>query len=271
MQPLLKEVERKIGRLKKRMGIIQRSPYENIYYCCTQKTASQWFAAVFEDYSCYQYMGLDVYRYAKLGLKEACLNEAIPKRTIGTHLYISYPTYLNIPKPANYKTFFILRDPRDVVVSFYFSAKYSHGLVEPITTWRPHLQKLDFHEGLKFMIDAMKDVGYFEVQRSWTAADVDKKNVKIFRYEDLANDNQLFLKNLFDYLNIKIPEDVFIALCDRHKFENKSGGRNLGEENLNHHYRKGASGDWINHFDSSLQTYFKEVTKDLVEILGYSE
>ena len=67
-----------------------------------------------------------------------------------------------------------------------------------------------------------------------------------------------------------MPENEFLSLSDRHQFEKKSGGRSLGDENLYHHYRKGTSGDWINHFDDSTQTYFKEVTKDLLELLGYS-
>jgi Sulfotransferase domain len=38
-----------------------------------------------------------------------------------------------------------------------------------------------------------------------------------------------------------------------------------------HHYRKGVAGDWQNYFDSSLRRHFREVTGDLLDVLGYPD
>ena len=254
-----------------RLEIIKHSPYENIYYCCTQKTASQWFRSIFNDPIVYKYTGLVTYPYVQLGLKYASFKSALPKGTIGTHLYVNYPTYLSIPKPVNYKTFFVLRDPRDAVISWYFSAKYSHILVSIIPELRRDLEQLNFSDGLKYMINRLEEFGYFEAQRSWINVDRDKQNIFIFRYEDLVGNNNSFLRKLFSYLNIEMPEDEFTALWDRNKFEQITRGRAQGEENINSHYRKGISGDWKNYFDDSTLNYFKQVTRDLVEVLGYLE
>ncbi|MGK7899288.1 MAG: tetratricopeptide repeat protein [Xenococcus sp. (in: cyanobacteria)] len=253
------------------LEIIKHSPYDNIYYCCTQKTASQWFKSVFNDPAVYQYTGLVTRPYVQLGLRYASFNQALPQGTIGTHLYIDYPTYLSIPKPESYKTFFVLRDPRDAVVSWYFSAKYSHNLISVIPELRRDLAQLNLSDGLKYIIDRLEEFSYFKAQRSWLTIDDYQPNIAIFRYEDLVSSNNSFIRKLFRYLNIEIPEEELTALCEKHKFENITKGRTQGEENINSHYRKGISGDWKNYFDSSTLNYFQQVTGDLVEILGYTE
>lgn len=263
----------RLYRLYKRARVIRRSPYENIYYCCTQKTASQWLKEVFSDFTVYKYTGLEVFPFTQvvLPLQDARFDGPLPKRTIGTHLYIDYATYQSIPKPDKYKTFFILRDPRDIVVSWYFSIRYSHSLIDGILEYRNELEKLGVNEGLKYSIDKLDDVGLFSLQRSWINISEDCEKVNIFRHEDLASDNPPFLKHLFDYLNIIMPDKEFIALCDRHRFQRYSGDRKQGAEDPKSHYRKGVSADWRNYFDSSTMTYFRQVTRDLLEVLEYQE
>ncbi len=68
-----------------------------------------------------------------------------------------------------------------------------------------------------------------------------------------------------------MPEEELVALYDQNSFKKITGGRNQGVEDQNAHYRKGISGDWRNYFDESLITYFREVTRDLLEVLGYEE
>ncbi len=99
----------------------------------------------------------------------------------------------------------------------------------------------------------------------------DREHIEIFRFEDLASDERLFLRRLFDHLDIAMPEREFSALCEQHTFEKHSRGRSQGEEDRYSHYRKGIVGDWRNHFDPSTLAYFKQVTQDLLRVLGYSE
>ena len=101
------------------LGVSHRSAYDNIFHCCVQKTASQWFKSVFCDEIFYQNTGLAAESYSKVGLRQDTY-DAVPLRKVATPLYISYANYLELPKPKAYKTFFVTRDPRDIVVSFYF-------------------------------------------------------------------------------------------------------------------------------------------------------
>lgn len=207
-------------KLYKRLRVVRRSPYENIYYCCTQKTASQWFNVVFSDPIVHKYTGLDVFPFDQVvdRLQDARFYGPFPKYTIGSHLYIDYPTYLTIPKPAKYRTFFILRDPRDIVVSWYFSVRYSHPIIGKLPKFRNDLENLSLSEGLKYSIDKIGEAGLFDAQRSWMHVSEDRENIRIFRYEDFVRDDCSFLKQLFDYLDIEMPEKDFsiqrrISVC----------------------------------------------------------
>jgi hypothetical protein len=253
------------------LQVIERSPYQNIYYCCTQRTGSQWFKKILRDPVFYQYTGLKVSKYGELGLRQAKFDGPFPEGTVATHLYIGYPTYLSIPKPKCYRSFFILRDPRDVSVSWYFAARYSHGALDPIPRLRRDLRKLSLQDGLKYSIDSLEEFGLFWAQRSWMNLNQDRDRIKIFRYEDFSRDNRKFLEDLMAYMGVAMPEDVFAALYQRHAFKQVTGGREAGVEDQHDHDRKGISGDWRNYFDDSLRVYFREVTGDLLDVLGYQD
>jgi hypothetical protein len=120
-----------------------------------------------------------------------------------------------------------------------------------------------------YMMDCLNEFGLFAAQRSWMQS-AREQNIQLFRYEDLANDNFGFLKQLLEYLEVTLSDQELIDLYNRHKFENKAKGRAQGEENINSHYRKGLAGDWKNYFDDALTAHFSYITGDLVERLGYS-
>jgi hypothetical protein len=256
--------------LYKRSKVRQRSPSDNIYHCCTQKTASQWFRAIFNDPAFYAHTGLEIEPYRELGLRQAAFDGPFPKRKIVTALYISYPTYLSIEKPKNYKTFFVLRDPRDTVVSWYFHGKNSQSTIAPMPELKRNLTRLDLRDGLKYMIDKLEEFGSFEAQRSWLEVE-SRPDIQLFRYEDLSGDNPGFLRRLFRYLDVDMPEEDFRALTSRHTFKKHSGGRDQGEEDQFAHSRKGIVGDWKNYFDDDVIEHFRNVTGDTLELLGYED
>jgi hypothetical protein len=255
--------------------LVARSRFDNVFHCCTQKTASQWFRNVFNDPIFTDHTGLETVAYIALGLRYAHLEGAFPRGSVVVHLYVDYPTYLAVPKPDSYRTFFMLRDPRDIVVSWYFHARNAHAKPRNATDWegpmddmREMLGRLSQQDGMRYMIDQVAGFGTFEAQRSWLDAAKDP-HVKLLRYEDLAADNRVFLKDLLDYLEVPIPEPALDRLDAHTSFQHLAGGRKQGEERKSEHYRKGVAGDWRNHFDDGVQRHFREVTGDLVEVLGY--
>jgi hypothetical protein len=216
-----------IWRRVKQGRVVAALPYNNIYHCCTQKTASMWFKRVFADPITHKYTGLDIFplewresRYFHIAedLREISFSRPLPDKTVGVNLYIHYPTFLAIPKAASYKAFFVFRDPRDIVVSWYFSARYTHSPLTPIVRIRHDLAGLGPKEGLLYAIDYLDRVGLFEAQRSWALAPPQNHTFRPFYYEDLARDNVVFLQDLFAFLGIHLPQNAFQQLVERHRF-----------------------------------------------------
>lgn len=274
--------------LKKKWSY-DRLVYHNIYFCCTQKTASQWLKRFLKDDIIQRYLCFNVYDYKEyreeflkidfpMGIplvevsnkvyKGHKISIPLPNHTIGATLYIGYKTYKSIPKPANYKTFFIMRDPRDIIVSWYFSTLYSHKETPDIKKHRKVLPELGLTDGFKYAIDFLIEIGLFEGQISWTSADL-QENERIFYYHDLANSYDQFLIDLLNFLEIKIPKGKFALLQEKHKFEKYSNGRIPGEEDLFSHYRKGIVGDWENYFSDEIKAYFMNKLGDILERLKY--
>ena len=183
-------------------------------------------------------------------------------------IHASYESYLRIPKPESYRSFYTLRDSRDIVVSPYFVSRrdaarnpqsdYSRQMANPDT-------------GLPLMIDQLEQMALFAALRSWAEAAADER-VLVLRFEDLIGPRQFqFFQQLLAHCDIAMPAETLKALLAAHSFETLSGGRKPGQEDVNAHYRKGVAGDWRNHLTGQRLDHFHAVTGDLVTLLGYEE
>jgi hypothetical protein len=87
-----------------------------------------------KDETTFRYSGLDNFVYQREWMDgwdprpydERYFSDPFPEYTAAIRLYWDYSCFQHLPKPDNYRTFFVLRDPRDVVVSWYFSIKNTH-------------------------------------------------------------------------------------------------------------------------------------------------
>ena len=88
-------------------------------------------------------------------------------------------------------------------------------------------------------------------------------------FEELtAPENRDVFRKLFDHCDIRLPEKMMGSLLNAYSFRRLSK-RNLGEENVMSHYRKGTSGDWHNYFDRHISKEFERLAGDLVIRMGY--
>jgi hypothetical protein len=224
----------------------------------------------------YQHTGLKIYTPNKdyIGLKNRHeLVNPFPRYTIVSPLYIKYEEFQKMPKPEKYKAFWVMRDPRDLVISRYFSMKYSHAILnEQMAEERKMLQKMNDEEGIYYFIEAIKgrNAVQYSALTSWLKAK-DDKNVMLCRYEDLVGPNQIetFMK-IFKHCDIIIDREVLSNLLDKYSFKSLSG-RPQGIEDVKSHYRKGIPGDWKNYFTEGHKRLFKEIAGNLLIDLGYEK
>lgn len=254
-----------------------RSCAENVYHCCVWKTASQWIRNIFSATDVYRYSGLLPYAYEQhegrdyRTLQQRTFERPFPLGRIITPLYINYDSFSAMPKPNNYRAFFVVRDPRDLVVSHYFSSRYSHLENPGVLEERARLADLPEKEGMIVHMQYMSERGIFAALRSWLDSTTGNSWVRVFRFEDLVGADQLrWVKELMDHCDIRIPEANLEAILARLSFERLSGGRKRGEENKYHKYRSGTHGDWQKYFDEQVTTAFSELVGDLPQALGYA-
>jgi hypothetical protein len=254
------------------------APASRIFHCCVHKTASQWIRRVLSDARVYRASGLRPFNYQLAWMKgaetrkltERRFDRTFPRKTIVTPVYGDYECFASIPGNEDARAFFVMRDPRDIVVSWYFSVRNSHGLMGDIGERRKRLRQLGRRDGLLVAMEYLSDFGLFESLRSWKHFGNTDERVVMLRFEDLtgAHSEQVF-ESLFRHLGISIEAADLPGLLKDHSFERLTG-RARGDEDAYHHYRKGVHGDWRNHFDTEVQDRFRNLTGDLVETLGYT-
>ncbi len=250
----------------------------NIYHCCVYKTGSQWLRQVLDHRLVRKSSGMDCYRYEDYlpnnvdprKITERFFDEPFPENKILTPLFISFPCFQSIPKPANYKAFFVVRDPRDIIVSWYFSALYSHKETQNISRIRNMLESMTLEEGLLHGVRSLNRAGGpFEALKSWSQAFELDNQVALFKFEDLTGSEQRqAITKLLNHCDIEMSDRKINTVLRDLSFKRLSG-RKQGAEDAKSHYRKGISGDWVNYFTPQVEAKFMSTTGSLLEQLGY--
>ena len=198
----------------------------------------------------------------------------------------------------------VVRDPRDMIVSGYYSHLNSH----PTDRWpeldgyRQELQNLDLSDGLireiSFSSQFIKPIqdwnynqeGVLELKFESVTTQQFECWFQIFQHLGLFEDERLVgsdeaIRNLKVVMN-QCSRKVFNrSICSATKvdpltlmnavyindFKFKSQGRGKGIVDNSSHYRKGTSGDWKSHFNRRHGELFLEQYGDLLIRLSYEE
>jgi len=185
----------------------------------------------------------------------------------------------------NVRAFHVVRDPRDIIVSAY----YSHLKTHPTHAWpelvayRKELENLDKHNGLLREISFREE--QFAEMASWPIASA-TENILEVKMENLTANPYDGVLEIFEFLGLshsqafsprsrakhllskvvrkiesklslelpiarleQIPPELILGIVWQYGFKRISGGRKTGEVDENSHYRKGIAGDWVNELD----------------------
>ena len=226
---------------------------------------------------------------------------------ISTDLLILTNASLGSLQKLNYsRGFHIIRDPRDVVVSSYFSHLYSHktNIWKELIAHRLFLESLDFDEGLTHEFTTCRKQ-QFEDMTQWNYSN---PNVLEIKFENMIKDPQTVWVSILDHLEITTETNPILSnilllhnklinsiamrsqlslikkmyikngltqkqiqtTLKNNSFENLAGNPR-GLEDIQNHYRKGISGDWRNYFTDTHKHLFKEQWGELLIHLGYEQ
>jgi lipopolysaccharide transport system ATP-binding protein len=169
-------------------------------------------------------------------------------------------------RKSPYRSFVVIRDLRDTLISFYFSLRKSHVLItDYMARVRQELESSSEEDGMVYMISEVLPTSA-RIQATW----INVPDVLLLRYEDILGNEYSFFEQLVDYCQIKVSREKLHALVESSIFET-STGRKRGEEDINAHLRKGISGDWRNYFTENIKTEFKKHYGKLLIDTGYEK
>jgi hypothetical protein len=249
------------GFMTERFG--RERPLRNIYGVSMQKAGSQWAKALFEHELVVEATGLATFPQAVFDGRG--FRNRFPAHCFA-HLYLSYPEYTAIHKRAPYRTFYIARDPRDIVVSWYFSVRDTHRVFGPIAELRDRLTSLPFSEGLLFSMRELAPL--LNGMRTWV--DVAEPEVAFFRLEDIRDRPEPEVRRLLSHCRVELGGQALARVVQetsRDALRSKDLARRAtGEES---HYRREPSAH-EKRFDDVHHETFRQLTGDLIERLGYA-
>jgi hypothetical protein len=264
---------------RRRLFVRERSQFVHVFHACLHKSASQWIRGLLADLRTFRYSGLTVYSYEQdlpggfdpRRIVDRRLEDPFPPHTFITPLYVDYDNFRRAAKAEPWRAFFVMRDPRDLVVSWYFSMKHSHRPVpsDALFEVRRRLNAVDAVEGLAHCLRLLGDSGTFLAMESWLDAAPGDQRILLLKYEDLVGEAQAdWFERLFVHGDVRMPRPVQADLLRDHSFE-RLAGRTRGREDAQSHYRKGVAGDWRRHLTAAHEALLEQYAGAALRKAGY--
>jgi sulfotransferase family protein len=161
-----------------------------------------------------------------------------------------------------------LRDPKDVLVSQYFSWKKTHeNNSQIILKARAKLNELSQKRGQRYLVQK-RLVPYCRAAGTWLPQ-IKAGRVILLKYEDLLSDFAGAMGPALAAAGFPLDAAGLAELEAKYSFSSVTR-RAPGTEDTSNHYRKGIAGDWQNHFDARLSVLFDDRYGPLCDALGYA-
>jgi len=177
----------------------------------------------------------------------------------------SFPYHFAIPGFASGRTILLVRDPRDMVVSLYFSLAHSHtkpgqaasdSLLKTFNERRQQAQEQDIDS---FVLSKTRAVqNYFaSIERN-----LDGIDHKCWRYEDIIFDKERWTNEMLDYLELSVPQKMVRTIVARNDIKPST-------EASTEHIRKVTPGDHKDKLNSGTIEKLNQALAPILRRYGY--
>lgn len=172
------------------------------------------------------------------------------------HLYGPQRQMLDFPGRAGFRHILFLRDPRDVLVSSYYSRAFTHALPKNDTTRQDFLvhRERTIAMGLDAYVQQMAGDWLLPLYTDYGDLRRTAESCLYLKYDDYLNDQEGFIRSICDFMQITLPEATLATLAG------SAQPVTAGAPELRHK-RSGRSGQW----KSELRA---QTAQDLTEMLA---
>lgn len=163
----------------------------------------------------------------------------------------------------------IMRDPRDTLVSMYFSHRSSHALIhKEIERDRIALADLDVQEGLDYLL--RESVFFRRIARELEDWPAENRNFYETTFERLTADPGAEFAAMLSFLDLAVDSEHLDRILQRNSFSalRTEWATRHPDAEVNH-YRRGKAGDWRVHLVGDVKEKFRERYGPLLVKLGY--
>jgi len=162
--------------------------------------------------------------------------------------------------PPISKTVTVIRDPRDILISGYYSHKKSHPVIEgmwkDLPVQRSVLLKLNKEEGLLSTIDFL-DYQFNNLKHLY------KSKVTFFMFEDIVDNPHKLVKNILNVWGMKATN--IKQVVDKFTLENLKLGKIKTPPFNSDHYRSGRPGEWKDVLSEKVLNKFHKKYPNLID------
>lgn len=188
-----------------------------------------------------------------LNAEEIC--ELFTKVGYGFYGFRSLPRYLQAVNLDEFKKIFLIRDPRDILVSHYFSMMKSHttppgAMGDRIKELREQTQSLGIDD---YVLE--KAPAFLSIFNSYE--NIKNSNHLTFKYENIVFSKSSWIADILSYLNLSLSAEQIEEIAAKHDLFPK-------KEDSNKHVRRVTPGD---HKDKLKATTIDKLNKVFEHIL----
>ena len=170
-----------------------------------------------------------------------------------------------LPGWARGRVLFLVRDPRDMVVSQYFSEAYSHrppGSLADDTEARIFSERRDALRKMALDDYALEMARVVAHHYARTRSAIAPAEPRIWRYEDVIFDKLRWMHEMLDHLGLRLPDRAIARIVDRQDIRPAS-------EDIQQHVRKVTPGDHREKLKPETIARLNEILADMLGEHGY--
>ncbi|MCR8724581.1 hypothetical protein [Frigidibacter sp. ROC022] len=194
----------------------QLSAPKRIVHACAWKTASQWVRLIISDPRIYRHTGCLPFLFSQIRADDGAA--AVYRKADRSVVLAAYGTAEEIDALAEHplEPFFVVRDPRSMLVSWYHSTRFTHPASPGVCRHRAAMAGMGDAEAFLYCADAFA-AEFGPILDSW-ARRADR--VRIVRFEALTGPcGDRVWQDLFTGLGLTVPQPVLNAVLSTYALE----------------------------------------------------